>query len=667
LVPLHFGEYCWGHGNSNNQLQDSCEMSGTKQSVTKKHDTSTPSDDVWFPNRVVCSPNGRTAAYVVDTTRAGASENAGIWVGSIGATPAKLTDDVPSTNLAITFGHDAESNDVVLAYAISREGKSEVVIRRLGQESQLRHQLEGTAEIVNWASCGALLLLLAEPGADTASLTSGTPLSDGAPLARSNRNPVGWRRIWHLDIESGVMTALSPEALTVWEFEPLDDGRVVAVASGDPSEAGWYHSVLTLLGPTPSSRDDLYVATWQISSPTANPDGSRIAFLDGWTSDRGLGTGSIRIVQVSTGVVSEIDLEHDVDVTWLRWMPDSQLWFAGWQGLGMTWGWIEWSSATEYSAHVHHESVSLVNSPWRPEVVPMPDGRSLSVRSSITEPPEVSIISFTADAVRWSTLNEMFAHQREFSVQEVRWRTGGVELEGLLALPREQVGPLPLVVNIHGGPTLSYHHTWELPWAETVTGLGYALFLPNPHGGPGRGKDFARMNLGDPGGVEFDQILAGVRHLASVGLVDLDRVAAMGASYGGYLTAWAIARGVLFRGGVAIASFCNLQSCWGTANNAPFYEFLCLGSPSEQQDLYTERSPVNVVSKKSLPTLILHGELDQCVSVSQARELFTALSNVGVAAELVVYPGEGHQTKRIEHVRDQRRRIATFLAQIFEH
>jgi dipeptidyl aminopeptidase/acylaminoacyl peptidase len=88
---------------------------------------------------------------------------------------------------------------------------------------------------------------------------------------------------------------------------------------------------------------------------------------------------------------------------------------------------------------------------------------------------------------------------------------------------------------------------------------------------------------------------------------------------------------------------------------------LCGGTPREQPELYASRSPVTIVSHRSLPTLILHGELDQCVPVSQARELFTTLTTAKVAAELVVYPGEGHQVQRIEYRRDQRQRILQFL------
>src|SRR5215471_354327 len=106
--------------------------------------------------------------------------------------------------------------------------------------------------------------------------------------------------------------------------------------------------------------------------------------------------------------------------------------------------------------------------------------------------------------------------------------------------------------------------------------------MANPRGSAGRGQAFARANLTDPAGAEFGDILAGVAHCAAEGIVDPDRVVAIGASYGGYLTAWAIATEVAFRCGVVIVGISDLVSCWGIVNNAPFYDYLFGGRPGEQ-------------------------------------------------------------------------------------
>jgi dipeptidyl aminopeptidase/acylaminoacyl peptidase len=312
------------------------------------------------------------------------------------------------------------------------------------------------------------------------------------------------------------------------------------------------------------------------------------------------------------------------------------------------------------------EPAGCLNARWHPEVVPLPDDRALTVRSTESRPPEVCVLRPGAAARPWTGLNADVATARGIRVTELRWPDprGGAPIEGLLAVPAGDPGaPWPLVVTVHGGPTLAYHHSWDLGWAEPLTAAGYAVLMPNPCGGAGRGQDFGRGNLGDPAGGEFEQIVAGVGYCVEQGYARAGRVAAMGASYGGYLTAWALARGDVFACGVVIAGISDLATCRDTANNGAFYDFLCRGGPDEQPARYADRSPVNRIGARSRPALILHGELDRCVPVGQARQLLAGLSTAGVPARLVVYPGEGHQTHAIGHLRDQRARVLAWLAE----
>lgn len=629
--------------------------------LTDDSGPSVMSDDVWYPQHVACSVDGKIVAFVVTATRSGATEKSGLWAGVLDDVPSKLTDEIPSTNISIWGGRVGGG---ALLYAVTSEGGGECVIRDLVTGLEERFSFDGVPEFVAWSREGAPLILIAEPGADTASLTSGKPLSSDVPLVRSNQEPIGWRRVWRLDVAEGRLESLSPASMSVWEFAPVDGGRVAAIVSANPTEAGWYRPTLSLLGPNVDDHHDLHVATWQLTSPAVSPDGMRVAFLEGWSSDRGLGTGQIRAVELDGGAVTNLDVDLMVDTTWLQWRDNDQLWFAGWHGLGMSWGWVEAPFTAKQTASIYPGRGGITISPWRPQVVPLNSDKAMTVHSTVTEPPEVCILTPHGEPMRWSRLNVDVPRERDFTVSEVRWTHEGVMLEGLLATPSDRGDTHPLVVDVHGGPSLAFHDSWDMPWAEALCGNGYAVFMPNPYGGPGRGQAFSRLNLGDPAGVEFAQIIAGVRHLGALDLIDVERVAVMGASYGGYLTAWAVSDGDLFRGGIVIAGISNLQSCWGTANNPPFYEFLLEGTPREKLELYATRSPVNIVSDRSLPALILHGEQDQCVPVSQARELFTILTSAKVAVELVVYPGEGHQVQRLDYLRDQRRRVLEFLGDI---
>jgi dipeptidyl aminopeptidase/acylaminoacyl peptidase len=304
-----------------------------------------------------------------------------------------------------------------------------------------------------------------------------------------------------------------------------------------------------------------------------------------------------------------------------------------------------------------------VNSRWHPAVVPLDGEDVLTVRSSPQAPPEVVRLRPESAPAPWSSLNSGAA-ERDIEVREVRWNgEDGLEIEGLLVLPRPSAnGAAPqLIVDIHGGPSIAFHYAWTMTWAEVLTAAGFAVLMPNPRGGVGRGQSFGRLNLADPAGAEMTDIVAGVRHCADAGLLAPGRAGAIGASYGGYLTAWAVSRPDVFACGVVIAGVTNLISCRGTANNNAFYDFLLQGSPRDAGPAYLERSPVVAVDARTSPTLILHGEQDQCVPVGQAHELHYALRAAGVDTEMVVYPREGHQTVEPEHLTDQRRRAVEWF------
>ena len=73
---------------------------------------------------------------------------------------------------------------------------------------------------------------------------------------------------------------------------------------------------------------------------------------------------------------------------------------------------------------------------------------------------------------------------------------------------------------------------------QTAAARGYAAFYPNYQASTGRGVEFSKLDHGDPAGKEFDDLVDGVDHLIATGLVDRDKVAITGGSYGGYATAW---------------------------------------------------------------------------------------------------------------------------------
>jgi len=226
----------------------------------------------------------------------------------------------------------------------------------------------------------------------------------------------------------------------------------------------------------------------------------------------------------------------------------------------------------------------------------------------------------------------------------------GVELEGILIHPvnRRKNQKVPLILHAHGGPESHYRNGWLTYYSwlgQMAAGKGYAVFYPNYRGSTGRGVAFSKTSQGDPAGREFDDLVDGVDHLVSIGLVNKGKVGIAGGSYGGYASAWgATYYSNRFAASIPFVGVTDLISKFGTTDiQYEMYHVHYGFWPWEKWDELLLRSPIYYANQSRTPTLILHGEQDKRVDPGQARELYHHLRLRGKApVRLVTYPGEGH-------------------------
>jgi dipeptidyl aminopeptidase/acylaminoacyl peptidase len=245
----------------------------------------------------------------------------------------------------------------------------------------------------------------------------------------------------------------------------------------------------------------------------------------------------------------------------------------------------------------------------------------------------------------------------------------GLGLDGLLILPPGRGradGPFPLITWVHGGPDSRYADEFMLrptspgQWLATA---GYAVFLPNPRGGVGHGRDFTAAVVRSVGGSEWSDIISGIDLLIAEGVADPDRLGIGGASHGGFMAAWAIGQTTRFKAAMMFAGISDWGMLvatgeWGTLDAALGGSCGWEGTGPHPHD---QVSPVSFASKISTPVLIAHGEDDTNVPLSQAIYFHRALTWFEAEHQLVIYPREGHGLVERNHQLDLLRRTRAWF------
>jgi dipeptidyl aminopeptidase/acylaminoacyl peptidase len=520
-------------------------------------------------------------------------------------------------------------------------------------------EIPGSVEDIAWSPDGTqLLVLAADLGADRAGADTATKVMEvGADPddPKVLRPAQFWRRLWLVDASSGATRDVTPEDVNVFEFG-WAGGKVAAVCTDEPSESAWYEAWVGLIDLEARSVERVHAPKWQLQAPRISA-GGRVAWIEGFASDRGVATGTVH-------VLGQGPVAPELHATWIEFADEDSLWVAGWRDNGAFGGQLSLQGSGSYEELAGGEAT--FGPRYAPALAVSADGsRAAAAYESPDEPPEVALWENGARRTLTSLNAEIAPKVASVEWRVHRWTSfDELEIEGLLGLPRDRAeGPLPLVVDVHGGPTgcWSWGFAPAYGFPNLVAGAGYAILLPNVRGSTGRGPEFAEANLGDMGGGDLQDILTGIDALAGEGVVDEKRVAITGGSYGGFMACWAVTQTDRFAAAMPMAVVTDWVSFHYTTNIGQFDELFLQAEPSEPNGDYTQRSPVYHASKCKTPTLILHGEDDLCTPLPQAIEFYRALVEAGCETELVVYPREGHGWSEREHQIDAWNRMRDWL------
>jgi dipeptidyl aminopeptidase/acylaminoacyl peptidase len=223
---------------------------------------------------------------------------------------------------------------------------------------------------------------------------------------------------------------------------------------------------------------------------------------------------------------------------------------------------------------------------------------------------------------------------------------GNEEVQGFLIKPPgfDASKKYPLKFLIHGGPQGAWGNSWSYRWnGELFAANGYVVVMINFHGSTGYGQKFTDSISGDWGGKPYEDLMKGLDYVEKTyPFIDKSREAALGASYGGYMANWLLGHTDRFKCIVSHDGVFNTESAYGTTEELWFNEWEFKGPPWKNRELYRKFSPHLFAEKFKTPTLVVHGQLDFRLDVSEGFQLFTTLQRLKVPSKMLYFPDEGH-------------------------
>ncbi|MBL8148590.1 MAG: S9 family peptidase [Blastocatellia bacterium] len=606
---------------------------------------------------VQISPDGKKILFHSNRPRSSSdkpgSDYTEVWMMAVdSSTPSRFTYS-EKTDRSARWSPDGKT----IAFISTRDSseKAQVyLINADGGEAQCLTSAESFVESFSWSPDGKTIAFIMT---DPRSKEQEQQEKEGRDWKVFD-SEYKQKRLYAIDIASRKSWVVTKADMSVWEYDWSPDSKqLVIAASRTPKIDDQYMQSRLYLVDQQGSEPKLLTETeGKLESPRWSPDAKVIAWL-GATKLSDPQAGSIFVVSTNGGRPENLTPNYEGTATAIEW-KDKKIIFGAIERQATVLRKIDLATKKIdplLTQPIIHSSFSISS-----------NGKIALVANTTQHPNEVWFGELEAGKVaRLTRFNPQLEGLKLAEQEVVKWKAyDGLDIEGVLIKPvgYEKGKRYPLLLQYHGGPEAADTNGWYgsySRWGQMLAARGIAVLLPNYRGSTGRGVAFAEADQGDMMGKEFDDALAGIDHLVKEGIVDAERVGLGGGSYGGYAAGWAATKhSQRFKLAIAWMGGANRVSKVGTADNykeESLVHWTC--DPYDNFDLYWDRSPIKHIKNAQTPTLILHGERDPRVPVSQGQELYTALKWKGVPVEFVVYPREGHGVTERAHQADFMKRI----------
>jgi dipeptidyl aminopeptidase/acylaminoacyl peptidase len=378
------------------------------------------------------------------------------------------------------------------------------------------------------------------------------------------------------------------------------------------------------------------------SQPLYSPDGKYIAYRmmrrAGFEADR----RELVLYERASGKIVNLTETFDYSVDDVVWSPDSKSLFFNVDEKG---------NVSIFKVTVNDKKITaILDKGYNTSLRITPDGKTMVMtKESIKMPAELFRLDIDGKNLKQITfINTKKVSRLEMNSLENFWFYGaeGTRVHGLILKPPffSAQNKYPLIFLVHGGPQGQWGDDFHYRWnAQMFASRGYVVIMINPRGSTGYGQQFTDEISKDWGGKVYEDLMNGLDYvLKTCPFIDGNRMAAAGASYGGYMMNWILGHTDRFKCIVSHDGVFNPASAYGTTEELWFDEWEFGGTPYKNPELYKKWSPMEYVMNFKTPTLVIHGQQDYRLDVSEGFQLFTALQRQGVKSKMLYFPDEFH-------------------------
>ena len=466
------------------------------------------------------------------------------------------------------------------------------------------------------------------------------------------RNGYSYVHIWTLNVSDAMNAPVVGKQRTkkkdfsVDSFSWSPDGsNIVFSATLNPDLVQGTTSDIYLLSLSDDSVKKIVAQPGPDNNPRFSPDGKQIVFSSAMGNPLYF-AGNSRLAVVSTegGTPKSITDSFDENPGLVEWKTDG-IYFTG----------LQKTASHLFRVDPASGKINRISAPDNLMAGSFSITRAGDRMAFVAGSPTTMNEVFVSEVRRFSPrkLTDMTEQARGFTLgtrEVISWKSqDSTTIEGILIKPADfdATKKYPLLCIIHGGPTGVDRPLLLTPdsryYPSDIWAARGALILKvNYRGSAGYGEKFRKLNVRNLGVGDAWDVLSGVDYLISKGWVDKSKVACMGWSQGGYISAFLTTSSDRFAAISVGAGISNWSTYYYNTDITPFTINYLGKDPADDPEIYQKTSPMSYIKNARTPTLIQHGELDRRVPIANAYELRQGLEDRGVKVEMVVYKGFGH-------------------------